>query len=116
MRQGSAQLLRFESKRAGLALVSYPAVRVDQINPVGPTCVCAFSRVAELVKNARELYTQFSHASPCYVSTLVFVLWTRKHDLVFDVALHLPDITRMRLGDVDNEKSNAVPILFIKFV
>ncbi len=42
--------------------------------------------------------------------------WITKQHLIVDVALHLPDVGRMRLGDVDDVESNTVLILLVKLV
>ena len=45
-----------------------------------------------------------------------FVLGTGKDHLVFDVALHLPDIAGVRLGDVNHQKGDSILVLVVELV
>jgi hypothetical protein len=114
--QSCAQLIRLETKRAWFALVGDAAVGVNQIKAVGPACIGPLRSVAKLIKNAGNFYAELSHAGSGNIGAFFFVLRIGKDDLVLYVALHLPDVARMGLGDVDNQKSHAVLVLLVKFV
>src|SRR5438477_5570131 len=114
--QSCAQLIRLETKRAWFALVGDAAVAANQIKAVGPACIGSLRSVAKLIKNAGNFYAELSHAGSGNIGAFFFVLRIGKDDLVLYVALHLPDVARMGLGDVDNQKSHAVLVLLVKFV
>jgi hypothetical protein len=42
--------------------------------------------------------------------------WISEEDALFDVALHLPNVGRMRFGDVDNVKCYSIRVLLIQLV
>jgi hypothetical protein len=77
---------------------------VDQVEAVGPTGVGALRRIAELVEDCREFDSQFADAGSRDEGAFLFVLWTGEDHFVFDIAPHLPHVTGMRLGDVDDEE------------
>jgi hypothetical protein len=114
--QGRAQLIGLKTKRAGLALVGDASVRIDQIKPVGPACVGTFRPVAKLIENAGNLYAELTHTSSGDVGALFFVLRIGEDHLVLYVALHLPDVAGMGLGDVHHQKSHTILILIVEFV
>jgi hypothetical protein len=114
--QGSPQFLSFKAKWTGLAFVGNVAVLIDQVNAVWPAGVGLFGRVAEFVEDRRELNPQFAYASSCYEGTLFFILGAGKDNFVFDVALHLPHVARVRLSDVDHKKSDFASVLIVEFV
>ena len=109
-------MIRLETKRAWFALVRDAAVGVNQIKAVGPACIGPLRSVARLIKNAGNFYAELSHAGSGNIGAFFLVLRIGKDDLVLYVALHLPDVARMGLGDVDNQKSHAVLVLLVKFV
>ena len=49
-------------------------------------------------------------------SALVFTFRAGKHNVVPDVALHLPDVTRMCFSDVNGQKCNFSFVPFIKCI
>lgn len=116
MNQCGCQLVRLKSKRARLALVSNAALRVDQVNAIRPARICLFGRIAKLVEHGRKLDTKFPHASSSDERAIFFGFWARENDLVFDIALHLPNVAGMRFGNVDNQKSNPPAILLVEFI
>jgi hypothetical protein len=75
-----------------------------------------FRRVAELVEHGGKLYTKFPHASPSDERAISFSFRARKDNLVFDVALHLPNVAGMRFGNVDHQKSNPPAILLVELI
>ena len=114
--QCSGQFLSFKTKGPGLAFVGNVAVLIDQVNAVGPAGVGLFGRVAEFVEDSGELDPQLAHTGSCYEGALFFIFRTGKDDFIFYVALHLPDIARVRLGDVHHEKRDFASILIVEFV
>jgi len=89
-------------------------VRIDQVDAVGPACICLFRRIAKLVKNGGKLNIEFSHASPGHKSPFLFAFRTAENDRVFNIALHLPDVAGMRLRNVNHQESDAAAVLLVK--
>jgi len=116
LRERCSQLLRLETKWSRWAFIGDAAAHVDQINSVGPACVSSFRRIAEFVEDRGKLNREFSHASSGHKSALLFTFRTTENNLIFDIALHLPDVTGMRFGDVNHQESHAFPVLLIKLV
>jgi hypothetical protein len=109
-------MIGLKTKRAWFALIGNAAVGVNQIKAVGPACIGPFRSVAKLIENAGNFYAELSHAGSGNIGAFFFVLRIGKDDLVFYVALHLPNVAGMGLGDVDNQESHAVLVLLVKFV
>jgi MFS family permease len=76
----------------------------------------AFGGVPEFVQHCGKLYPQLAHAKSGDVLPLAFILRTGEDDLIPDVALHLPDITRMGLGDVYGQKGDTILVLLVELV
>jgi hypothetical protein len=110
------QLLRLKAKWTGLALVSHVSVLVNEVNAVRPAGVGLFGRIAEFVDHSRELDSQLAYAGSCNEGTLFFIPGTGKDNFVFDVALHLPHVARVRLGDVHHEKRDFVSVLIVELI
>jgi|ERR1700689_4073927 hypothetical protein len=91
-------------------------MRVDQIEPVRPACVCPFRRIAKLVEHCRKFDPKFPHASPGDEFSFFFSLWTRKNNFVFDIALGLPNVAGMGFSNIDNQERNAAAILLVELI
>ncbi len=59
---------------------------------------------------------EISHARGGHFLTIFFRSWIRKKNTFLDVALHLPDIARMRFIDVHNEEGYPIFILLVQLV
>jgi hypothetical protein len=91
-------------------------MRVDQIEPVRPARVCPLRGIAKLVEHGRKFDPKFPHASPGNEFSFFFSLRTRKNNLVFDIALGLPNVAGMGFGNIDNEERNAPAILLVELI
>ena len=89
---------------------------IYQIDAVWPARVSALRRVAKFIQYCGELDAKLAHTRACNRGALVFIFRTGKYYAVFDVALHLPNIARMRLGDIHNQKRDAASVLLVKLV
>jgi len=116
LRKCNCQLFRLKTKGPRLALIGNAALRVDQIDAVGPARIGFLRRISERVEHGGKLNTEFPHASPSDECTVFFSFRTRKDNLVFDIALHLPNVAGMRLGNVDNQERNSLAVLLVKFI
>ena len=116
LNQRRRQQVRLKSKWSRFALVSNAALRVDQVNTIGPACIGLFGRIAKLVKHGWKLNPKFPHTSPGDECSFFFCFRAGKDNAVFDIALHLPDVAGMRFGNVDNQESNPPVILLVEFI
>jgi hypothetical protein len=110
------QVIRIESERAGLAFEHNMPGGIDQIKAVGPCRVCGLGRIAEFVEHSGNLNAKLAHAGSRDSFAFLFVARACKYYLVFDVALHLPHVARVRLGDVHHEEADAVAVVVIELV
>jgi hypothetical protein len=113
---GGFQFFGFEAEGAGFAFVGNVAGGVDQVHAVGPAGVGRLGGVAEFVEQGRNLDSQLAYAGPSHRGAFVFVFRSREDDLIFDVALHLPDIAGVCLCDVDHQKLDLIFVLIIELV
>jgi len=114
--QGVLQLVRFKAEGSGLALVCHAAGGVDQVKPIRPAGVRLFGRVAEFIEHGGDLYPQFPHACSGDECAFLFAFWAGKNNIVFDIALHLPNIARVCLGDVDDQECDSPGVLLVELV
>src|SRR5882762_5762312 len=89
---------------------------VNQIETVRPAGIGLFRPVAKHVEHRRNLDAELAYAGSCDVFAFLLVLRRRENDVVFNVALHLPDVAGMRLGDVDHQESDAAAVLLVEFI
>ncbi len=111
-----AQFLTLESKRTRPALVDDAAIPINQVQAIGPSRVGLFGRISKLIQNSRNSYPQFAYARASQGSTFFFVSWTGENHLVTNVALHLPNVTGMRLEYVNHEKSHLAAVLIVELI
>ena len=114
--QRSLQFTGLEAKGTGLAFVSHAAGGIDQVKAIGPCGISLFGGVAELIEHGGHLNAQLAHAGAGYGGAFFFAPGTGKDHLIFDVALHLPNVAGMRFGDVDNQKRNLAAVLAVELV
>jgi len=92
------------------------AVRVAQVNAIGPARVGFLGRVVETVNHSGKLDTQFAHASPGHKGALFVIFRAGEDNLLFYVALHLPDVAGMCFQNVDRQESHLIPVFLVKLV
>ncbi len=100
----------------GLAFVGNAAVGINQIKSIWPARVGALGAVAKFIEHAGKFYAQLADAGAGDVGAFFFILRTGKNDLVFYIALHLPDVAGMGFRDIDHKKSHAILVLLVEFV
>ncbi len=110
------QLFGVEAEGAGLALVRHATGCVNQVEAIGPRRVRLLGGVTEFVEHRGNVDSQLAHAGSGDGSAFLFAPRTRENNLLFYVALHLPDIAGMRLGDVDHEERDLTSILLVELV
>src|SRR5882762_11483993 len=89
---------------------------VNQIETVRPAGIGLFRPVAKHVEHRRNLDAELAYAGSRDVFAFLLVLRRRENYVVFDVALHLPNVAGMRLGDVDHQESDAAAVLLVEFI
>ncbi len=91
-------------------------MRVDQVHTIGPASVGAFGGISEFVEYSRKFDSQLANTGSSNEGPVFFILGAGEHNFVFDVALHLPDITGMGLGNVHHKKCDAILVLIVELV
>ena len=105
-----------EAEWTGLALIKHAASGSNQVQPVGPACICRFDTVVEVVNECGKPNVKLANTRACDEGTLCLVLRAAEKHLVADVRLHLPDIGWMRLKDVDGVERNLALVLLGQLV
>jgi hypothetical protein len=114
--EGSAEVVGFEAEGAGRAFEDDTVVGIDEVKSVGPSGVGAFGGVAELVEHSGELDAELANAGAGDDGALFFVLRAGEDHVVFDVALHLPDVAGVGFEDVDRQERDLAVIVVVEFV
>src|ERR1700687_190790 len=114
--QRRSQVLRLETERPRFGFVGDAPLRVDQVKTIGPARVGSLGRVAEFIDHRGNLDAELSYARPRHQRTLLFIFRAVKNNFVFDVALHLPNVARMRFRDIHDQESDLVPVLLGELV
>src|SRR5262249_4232964 len=104
------QLWGVEPERAGVALIDNAAGLVDQIQPVRPTGIQPFDSVIHAVDERRKPDSERPNAALRNLESFVLGARTSENNAVANIALHLPDIARMRLLDVYRVERDAILI------
>ncbi len=105
-----------EPEGTGLALIKHASARRDQIQTIWPAGVGSFNLVREVIYQCGKFYTQFADAAIGYGRTFLLVARTAEQHLVAHVALHLPDIGRVRFKNVDRVEIDLTLVLLRELV
>jgi hypothetical protein len=105
-----------EAKRASLALERNASAAIDQIEAIRPASVRRLHSIIQTIYERGELDFQASDTGAGYRYALRHVARAAKQHLIPDVALHLPDIRRMGLKDVDRVEIDLSLVLLRKLV
>lgn len=95
MSQGGGQFIRLKAERAGLALVGNFALRVDQVDTIGPAGVRSLRGIAEFIEHSRKLQAELAHADAGDGCAFFSISWAREDDFVSNIAFHLPQVAGM---------------------
>jgi hypothetical protein len=113
---GILQLFRVEAEGTRLALVRYVAGGIDQVKAVWPGCIRLLRGVAEFIEHRRNIDPELAYAGASHETAFVFAPWTGEDDIVLNIALHLPHVAGVRLGDVNHQERDLLSILLVEFV
>jgi hypothetical protein len=114
--EGGFQSIGLETERTRRSFVSDSAVAIDQVEAIGPGRVGGFGGVAEFIEQGRNLDAELSHTGSGNKCPFLFAARTGEDDFVLDVALHLPDVAGMRLGNVNHEKFRLRGVIFVELI
>jgi hypothetical protein len=114
--QSVFQVVGLEAERAGFTFVGDVAARVDHVHSIWPSRVCVFSRVAKFIQDRGDFYSQPSDTCSGNEGALVLSFGRSENDIVFYVALHLPDVTGVGLSNVDDQERDLASVLFVELV
>src|SRR3954462_7055406 len=89
-----------KTKWSGLALEAHTSVAIDEVESIWPARIRNLGVVFKSIDQCRELDSQLPHTRSRNLGALVEVLRACEHNLVANIALHLPDVARMRFQDV----------------
>jgi hypothetical protein len=90
-----------EAKRASFALECDAPAVIDEVEAIGPAGIRSLYLIIQAIYERRKLDPQSTDAGTGYGDALGHIVRAAKQHLIPDVALHLPDIRRMGLKDVD---------------
>lgn len=116
LRQRSLQLFRMKPEGAWTTLVNHAATFINQINPIGPAGISLLCDVIETINERGKFDAELPHTHARNLLALAKVLWTGEHDLIANVALHLPNIAGMRFQDVNSVKLHTLTIVVVELV
>lgn len=101
---------------ARLALVGNAAPGLDQVEAVRPAGVGTFNLVVETIDDCGKLDAESAYAGVSHGKALLLVTRASKEHLVTHIALHLPNVSGMRLEDVDGVKVYLTLVLLRQLV
>jgi hypothetical protein len=91
-------------------------ILIDEVNAVGPAGVSLLGGVTEFVEHGGKLDPQLANARAGHQRALFFTLGAGKDDLVFYIALHLPDVAGMCFRDVHDQEADFALVLIVELV
>jgi hypothetical protein len=105
-----------EAERTRSALERNASAAVDQIETIRPSSVCRLHSIIQTIYERGKLDFQASYTGARYRYALGHVARAAKQHLIPNVALHLPDIGRMGLQDVDRVEIDLSLVLLRELV
>ena len=107
------EFLGIETKGTGFGLEPDSARFIDEIETVGPARVFLLHMIVYGIDQGGDRDMQFAHTRIGNRLSIFFRGRIGKQNALFDIALHLPNVCGMSLVDINNEKRDAIFILFI---
>lgn len=90
------QIVWMEAERPSLTLVGDAAIAIDEVQAIGPACIGLLGSVVDVIDHGGELDAEFTDTASGDVFALLHGFRRGEQNVVADVALHLPDIGRVR--------------------
>ncbi len=69
--------------------------------------------IVDPIDQRGDLYVKLANARACHILPLCRSSWISEDHALFDIALHLPDVTRVGLGYVDNVERRLLAVLLV---
>jgi hypothetical protein len=113
---GILQLFGVEPEGPRFALVRHVAGGVDQVKAVWPGCIRLLRGVAEFIEHGGNIDSELADAGTRDETAFFFAPRTGEDDIVLNIALHLPNVAGVRLGDVNHQERDLVSILLIELI
>jgi len=113
---GILQRFGIEPEGSWFAFVRHVAGRIDQVKAVWPSRVRLFRRVAEFIEYGRNIDPELADAGTRGETTFFFAPRTGEDNIVLNIALHLPDVAGVRLGNVHHQKRDLLSVLLVELV
>jgi hypothetical protein len=114
--QSAFQIIGLKTEGAGSALENHLPGRIDQVEAIRPPGVCLFCLIVEAVEQGGKLDSKIANATSRDGRSFFLIFRAGEDDFVFDVASHLPNVTGMRLEDVDGVEGDLVFVLIVELV
>lgn len=113
---GILQLFGVEAEGPWFALVRHVAAGVDQVKSVWPSRVRLFRGVAEFIEHGRNIDSKLANAGSRDEIAFFFAPWAREDDIVLNIALHLPNVAGVCLGDVNHQERDLIFVLLVELI
>ncbi len=107
---------RIEAKRSRFALEQNTPVFPDQIQPVRPPGVLLLHSIIDSINNRWHQNVQLSDTGLRNLFALGLRSWIPEQNALLHVTLHLPDICRMGLGNVNHVESHLRLVQIVELV
>jgi len=113
---GGAEVGGVEAEGAGLAFEDDAALLIDEVETVGPAGVGGLGGVVEVIEDGGKFDAELADARVGDFAALVEVAGAGEDDVIFNIALHLPDVAGMRFENVNGEEADAVVVVVVELV
>jgi len=113
---GILQRFGIEPEGSWFAFVRHVAGRIDQVKAIWPSRVRLFRRVAEFIEHGRNMDPELADAGTRDETAFFFAPRTGEDNIVLNIALHLPDVAGVRLGNVHHQKRDLLSVLLIELI
>ena len=110
------QTVRLEPERPGRTLERNPTLPINEVQPIWPSRISGFHRIANVVNQRGNMNPQLPYATFCDRAPLHKRLGIGEQHVLANVDRHLPGIARVRLTNVDDEKRDAIFVLVVQTV
>src|SRR5215470_10520033 len=105
-----------KSEGAWTALINHATSFINQINSIRPACIRLLCRVVEAIDERGKLDAELADAHASHLFALSDVLWAGKDYPIANVALHLPNVARVRFQDINSVELHPLTIFVVELV
>jgi len=110
------EFLSIETKGTCLCFEANVSRFIDQVETIRPAGIFLLHAIAYRIDEGWNRDMEVAHTRVGHFLAIFFRGWIGKQNTFLDVALHLPNIARMRLIDVNNEERYSIFVLLIQLV